>query len=74
MCNDVVMSDLRWEEVIVYLNEVIILGIDFSITIAALHKVLDRFCQHNLKLKCRKWQFFGREVEFCGTLVSLDDM
>ena len=66
------MRGLQLEEVIVYLDDVIVLGTDFSDTIAALRKVLDRFRQHNLKLKGRKCHFFRREVEFLGKLVSGD--
>ena len=65
-----VLRGLEWEEVIVYLDDVIVLGTDFSDTLSALCKVLDRFRLHNLKLKPRKCHFFKEEVEFLGKLVS----
>ena len=67
-----VMRGLQWEEVIVYLDDIIVLGTDFNDTIASLRKVLDRFRQHNLKLKPRKCHFFRRQVEFLGKWVSGD--
>ena len=65
-----VLRGLEWEEVIVYLVDVIVLGTDFSDTLSALCKVLDRFRLHNLKLKPRKCHFFKEEVEVLGKLVS----
>ena len=65
-----VLRGLEWEEVIVYLDDVIVLGTDFSDTLSALCKVLDRFRLHNLKLKPRKCHFFKEEVVFLGKLVS----
>ena len=44
------MRGLQWEEVIVYLDDVIVLGTNFSVTLSALCKTLDRFRIHNLKL------------------------
>ena len=65
-----VLRGLQWEEVIVYLDDVIVLGTDFNNTLSALRKVLNRFRMHNLKLKPRKCNFFKEEVEFLGKLVS----
>ena len=59
-----VLRGLQWEEVIVYLDDVIVLGTDFNNTLSALRKVLNRFRMHNLKLKPRKCHFFKEEVEF----------
>ena len=59
-----VMLGLQWKEVIVYLDDVILLGTDFSDTIAALHKVLDQFRQQNLKLKGRKCNFSDVKLNF----------
>ncbi|MEW8187006.1 MAG: reverse transcriptase domain-containing protein, partial [Candidatus Thiodiazotropha endolucinida] len=67
-----VLRGLTWEQVIVYLDDVIVLGTDFNDTIEALRKVFIRFRSHNLKFKPRKCQFFKREVEFLGKLVSGD--
>ena len=65
-----VLRGLQWEEVIVYLDDVIVLGTDFDNTLSSLRKVFVRFREHNLKLKPRKCSFFKEEVEFFGKLVS----
>ena len=65
-----VLRGLQWEEVIVYLDDVIVLGTDFENTLSSLRKVFVRFREHNLKLKPRKCSFFKEEVEFLGKLVS----
>ncbi|MCG8044069.1 MAG: hypothetical protein JAY66_00010, partial [Candidatus Thiodiazotropha taylori] len=67
-----VLRGLQWEEVIVYLDDVIVLGTDFKDTLSALRKVFCRFRYHNLKFKPRKCHFFKEEVEFLGKLVSGD--
>ena len=64
------LRGLTWEDVIVYLDDVIVLGTDFTDSLEALRKIFLRFREHNLKLKPRKCQFFKREVEFLGKLVS----
>ena len=65
-----VLRGLQWEEVIVYLDDVIVLGTDFDNTLSSLRKVFVRFREHNLKLKPRKCSFFKEEVKFLGKLVS----
>lgn len=65
-----VLRGLTWEEVIVYLDDIIVLGTDFEDTLSALRKVFSRFREHNLKFKPRKCRFFKEEVEFLGKLVS----
>ena len=57
-------------EVIVYLDDIIVLGTDFQDIIGALRKICIRFRTHNLKFKPRKCQFFKSPVEFLGKLVS----
>ena len=65
-----VLRGLQWEEVIVYLDDVIVLGTDFENTPSSLRKVFVCFREHNLKLKPRKCSFFKEEVEFLWKLVS----
>ena len=65
-----VLRGLNWEEVIVYLDDIIVLGTDFEGTLSALRKVFTRFREHNLKLKAKKCRFFREQVEFLGKLVS----
>ena len=65
-----VLRGLTWEEVIVYLDDVIVLGTDFDDALLALRKAFTRFREHGLKLKPKKCHFFKEEVEFLGKLVS----
>ena len=67
-----VLRGLNWEEVIVYLDDIIVLGTDFEGSLQALRKVFTRFRQHNLKIKAKKCKFFRHQVEFLGKLVSGD--
>ena len=56
-------AGIAWfEEVIVYLDAVIVLGIDFDDALLALRKAFTCFREHGLKLK--------EEVEFLRKLVS----
>ena len=65
-----VMRGLTWEEVIVYLDDIIVLGTDFDDTLSALRKVFLRFREYHLKLKPRKCHYFREKVEFLGKMVS----
>ena len=58
-----VLRRMTWEQVILYLDDIIVLGTDFSDTLAALRNVFIRFRQHNLKFKPKKCQFFKKR---CG--------
>ena len=67
-----VLRGLTWEELIVYLDDIIVLGINFESTLKSLRNIFIRFRDHNLKLKPKKCQFFKKKVEFLGKLVSED--
>lgn len=58
-----VLRDLTWEEVVVYLDDVIVLGTDFTDSLEALRKVFLWFRQFNLKVKPSKCKIFRRSVE-----------
>ena len=64
------LRGLQWEEVIVYLDDVIVLGTNFNNTLSARRKVLNQSRTHKLKLKPQKCHFFKEEVEFLGKLAS----
>jgi hypothetical protein len=65
-----VLRGLTWEEVVVYLDDLIILGTSVDNILSILRKVFTRFSQNSLKFKPRKCTFFQKEVEFLGKLVS----
>ena len=66
----VVLSGLIWEAVIVYLDDINVLGRTFEETLGNLRKVLERFKAHGLKLKPGKCALFCREVVFLGRLIN----
>ncbi|MES9881488.1 MAG: RNase H-like domain-containing protein, partial [Sedimenticola sp.] len=65
-----VLRGLLWEEVLAYLDDIIVLGRDFNNALANLQKVLDRFRHHNLKLKPTKCKLLREQVEFLGKIVT----
>ena len=64
------LRGLTWQEVLAYLDDVVVLGKDFKSHLQNLSTVLERFRLHNLKLKPRKCVFFQTEVTFLGRKVS----
>ena len=66
----VVLAGLIWEAVIVYLDDINVLGQTFEETLENLRKVLERFRAHGLKLKPRKCALSRREVVFLGRLIN----
>ena len=66
----VVLAGLIWECVIVYLDDINVLGDSFDDTLSNLVRVLKRFRAYGLKLKPRKCALFKKEVAFLGRIVS----
>ena len=67
-----VLRGLTWEEVLAYLDDIIILGNNFDQSLTRLRTVFDRFRQYNLKLKAKKCALFQKKVLFLGKMVSKD--
>ncbi len=65
-----VLRGFLWEEVLAYLDDIIVLGRDFSDALLNLSKVLERFRSHNLKLKPIKCKLLKKQVKFLGKLVT----
>ena len=65
-----VLRGLTWNQILAYLDDVIVLGKGFTDQIVNLRTTFDRFRQYNLKLKPKKCSLFRREVTFLGKLVS----
>ena len=61
-----VLRGLTWNHVLVYLDDVVILGKDFDDCIRNLREALLRFRKYSLKLKPNKCQLFQHEVEILG--------
>lgn len=67
-----ILSYLIGNGVYVYLDDVIIYAKDFEDHNNTLHKVMQLLKEHNLQLKISKCNFFAKEFEYLGHLVSVD--
>ncbi|GFO34307.1 Pol polyprotein [Plakobranchus ocellatus] len=67
---NLVLSDLNWESVLAFLDDVCVLGRSYDDHIDNFRKVFERFRTYGLRLKPRKCSLFRREVEYLGRLVS----
>lgn len=65
-----VLRGLTWTQVLVYLDDVIVLGKDFADGLANVRTTLQRFREYSLKLKPKKCDLFRPETEFLGKVVS----
>ena len=65
-----VLSGLIWSAMIVYFDDINVVGEEFDDTLANLVEVLTRLRQYGLKLKPRKCQLFTQEVKFLGRKVN----
>lgn len=65
-----VLRDILWKDVLAYLDDLIILGKDFSSHLKNLREVFQRFRFYHLKFKPKKCTLFGTEVDFLGRRVS----
>ena len=72
-----VLGGFAWSECLVYLDDILVFGPDFEMTLARLESVLDRLGAEGLKLKAEKCQLFQEEIPFLDHIVSaagiLDD-
>ena len=53
-----------------YLDDILVFGPKFGMTLARLESVLDRLGEAGLKLKAKKCQLFQEEILFLGHIVS----
>ena len=67
-----VLSGLIWDIVIVYLDDINVMGSTFEETLENLDTVLQRFEKYGLKLKPPKCQLFIQEAKFLGRLANAE--
>ena len=65
-----VLSGLIWDAVVVYLDDISVVGETFEENLENLVEVLGRFRKFGLKLKASKSVLFKRETKFLGRLVN----
>lgn len=69
-----ILRGLTWTRVLVYPDDVVVLGSDFESSLRNLREAFDRFRHYNLKLKPKRCALFQKEVEFLGKIVSSRDI
>ena len=65
-----VLQGLHWSTCLVYLDDCIILGQDFTSHLANLKEVLQRVREAGLKLKPSKCQLFKKQFTYLGHVIS----
>ena len=69
---DLLLSGLKWNTCLVYLDDVIIYCRTFEEHLFQLKGVFERFREAGLKLKPSKCSFFQTQVHFLGHVVSTE--
>ena len=69
---NLVLRGLSWHDVLVYLDDIVILGKSFEDSLHKLEEVFKRFRQYGLKLKPKKCELLKSEVVFLGRSVSAE--
>ena len=67
---NLVLRGLTWEIALAFLDDIMVLGLDFENHLENMRKVLDRLRSYGLKLKPKKCDLFNTKVEFLGHVVS----
>ena len=65
-----VLRGLQWQNLLIYLDDVIVLGTDIEDSLKNLEVVFKRMNQHGLKLKPSKCHLLKEEVLFLGHVIS----
>ena len=65
-----VLRGIVWKECLLYLDDILVFGPDFTSTLERLVRVLDRLGEARLKLKAKKCQLFQEEIPFLRHIVS----
>ena len=65
-----VLMGLQWQICLCYLDDIIVFGATFDITMSRLKSVMEQLRAAGLKLKAAKCAWFQREVKYLGHIVS----
>ena len=69
---DAVLAGLKWNILLVYIDDVLVYSPTFETHLQDLEKVFDRLIEANLQLKPSKCHLFQRELVYLGHLVSAE--
>ena len=67
---EVILGDLRWDGVLIYLDDVLIHAESPEIVLEKLAEVFKRLQQANLSLRLDKCEFFPKEIKYLGYLLG----
>ena len=67
---ETILCEMRFDELLIYLDDILIWGRNVEETLERLGKFLDKLKSANLKLKPNKCSLFQKEVQFLGHIVS----
>ena len=71
---DKVLAGLKWQCLLVYLDDVCVYSKSFDEHLVELEKTFLRMSEYNLKLKQNKCKFFHQEFLYLGHVVSPDGL
>jgi len=57
-----VLRGMVWTQVLVYIDDIIVLGKDFDCALQHLRNIFERMREYNLKLKPKKCELFQSEI------------
>ena len=69
-CMEMILRGLQWDSLLIYLDDIIVLGSNFEEHLCRLKEVLSRISSAGLKLKPSKCELFKTEVLFLGHIVG----
>ena len=67
---DMILSGVKWQNVLVYIDDLIIFLADAESHLSHLNMALTLLGQHGVTLKAQKCQLFSNEVEYLGHVVG----
>ena len=67
---EIVLGDMQWHKILVYLDDVVAFGSSFEVAYANLREVFHRMRRAHLTLKPSKCALFKKKVEYLGHIVS----
>ena len=67
---EVILGDLNYGSLLLYLDDILVFSSSFSDHLERLEVVFKRLRHHGLKIKPSKCQFFRRECNYLGHVVS----
>src|SRR5678816_2850073 len=65
-----IMTGFSKDKVVVYLDDVLLMSKSFEEHLLLIDKVLQRFCEANVKIKVGKCSWVQKEVKFLGHIIS----